>query len=1775
MTDLIQSRGHMKRSITRALSYADNPPANATVFEIKARAERLDKLWADFVAATIQMHAFSNSPDYVSPDEDYNDYEDKYYTACGRYTELTVRLGHNTSPQPDGESHNLNDSISRLVDQQAELLSNMNGNSQPRDSELPKIQIPPFRGAYEDWPSFRDLFISTIDLRKSLTNTQRFHYLKSLLVDDAAKLVQHIPITNSAYSTAWARLVERFDRPRHLINSFLDSFMKLQPVQNENTQQLRKIADGANEIIRGLDAAGHVDRDIWIIYLIQEKIDPISRRKWIHYSRDQTSPTLAEFFEFLDNRCEELELSGTPSMSAFKQNLNGKPFKTSSRSRTFLTQNNVNQNKNCIKCNSIDHNINKCSDFISMSVNDRRLFVKSKSLCFNCLKLGHNSNSCKSHFKCRECNQHHHTLVHIPHPNASQTRNSMNANNTSGLINTPIAQSSHTTPNQPRSGAPWSTVSNISRNPDTLAVLDSPTTRTVLTSSLLTAHNASPLLPTALVDIRTSHGHYITCRVLLDCASELSYITERCSQSLGLSRSPSRIIVSGITGLEGETTRGSCVAHIKSKTTDHTFNACLHILSKITTALPTKTTNVTNLQLQGLSLADPFYNISAPIDVLLGADHVWNIFTFNKIHDSCGNPTAISTTLGWVITSIETQQQDATHSFLALADLDRTIRSFWEIEEIQNNKHVDPQNDAVEDHFLKTHSRTETGKYIVRLPFKNSVVQFGNTLQGTISRFNSVERRLMKNPNLREQYISFMREYEHLNHMRELSPTEIPINDGRVFYLPHHPVLGKKLRVVFDGSYKDTNGLSLNDSLHIGPSLQKNLFNVCLRFRMHKYVFSADIVKMFRQILISSDDCNYQRIIWREDPSLPIKHYQLCTVTYGTACAPFLSNRVLEQLALDYKDEYPVASKIVLNDFYVDDVLTGNDTESELLQTRDQLIELLSKAGLQLDKWVSNSSLIANSNPDVSQQEFLKAEDMGTKKVLGIFWNPKSDTLGYKVEIELHPAPTKRQVLSDVARIFDPLGLLAPIVIQFKILFQELWLLNLEWDDALPPNLMKWWINARNDLEMLSKISLPRYIPNHKTHIELHGFSDASIKAYSAAVYCRTISENGEIQVSLIASKTRVSPLKQHSIPRLELCGARELARLMSIITATLSHKNISTFAWCDSSVVLYWLSHPPSKLKPFVANRTSEILETLNRSCWHHVSSKDNPADCASRGMMTSNLINFDLWWNGPEWMRNELMYQKILDHSNRFDKIADPEAQSEVKTNAINLLTIEDEQDNNVIRLLSERVSTFWKLVRAVGYLKRYIKYLQAENKNDIVGSLNFDELMEARSICIKYAQNDFETERQDLLNNKEISIKSNIQKLNPFMDKKGIIRVGGRITYSNLAFDSKHPIIMPKKHRITHLIIQCEHEKHLHPGVNALFFILRQKYWIVSARNMIRNITFQCLKCFRYRQTSTQQKMSDLPAVRVREAFPFENTGCDYAGPLILKLYNGRKAKTSKGYICLFVCMTTSAIHLELATDLSTECFLAALKRFMARRGKCVHIFSDNGRNFLGASRVLNEMHQVLMSQQHNDIVSASLSEDGIRWTYIPPYSPHWGGIWESAVRSVKLHLRRVIGDTTLTFEQMNTLLVQIEAVVNSRPLGATPDTENNYLSPSHFLLGRPTTMVPEGNTLGINPNKLGYWQHVQNMMQGFWRRWRSEYITSLQNRHKWSKSQTNVKVDDLVLLKEQNVPPAKWPMGKIIEVFNGKDGLTRVVKLRTANGETIRPITKIVVLPIFRN
>lgn len=416
-----------------------------------------------------------------------------------------------------------------------------------------------------------------------------------------------------------------------------------------------------------------------------------------------------------------------------------------------------------------------------------------------------------------------------------------------------------------------------------------------------------------------------------------------------------------------------------------------------------------------------------------------------------------------------------------------------------------------------------------------------------------------------------------------------------------------------------------------------------------------------------------------------------------------------------------------------------------------------------------------------------------------------------------------------------------------------------------------------------------------------------------------------------------------------------------------------------------------------------------------------------------------------------------------------------------------------------------------------------------------------------------------------------KDQLLNLNPFMDNNNTMRVGGRLTNSNYAYDTKHPILLHASHHITNLIVKYYHKLLMHAGPQLMLATLRHKYWIINGRNLVRKITRNCIICCRFNNKGIQPIMGNLPKERLHADFPFQNTAVDYAGPIMVADRKGRGCRLLKAYICVFVCLAVRAVHIELVTELSTNGFIACLNRFIARRGRPSKIFSDNGKNFVGAC---NELSRLLDS---NSIISLYAAEHHIEFKFSPVYSPHFNGLVEGCVKSIKFHLKRIIGLANLTYEELTTLLVQVEAILNSRPLTPLSSDPSDLvaLTPCHFLMGRNIVLTPQvhADDETRNVNTLTRYKRVECLKQHFWTRFYNEYISELQKRHKWQKQHGELHLHQMVLIKDDRLPPNRWLLGRVLHLYPGTDGVSRVVDVHTTSGTLRRAFNRLVPLPLL--
>ncbi|UYV75506.1 hypothetical protein LAZ67_13000424 [Cordylochernes scorpioides] len=749
--------------------------------------------------------------------------------------------------------------------------------------------------------------------------------------------------------------------------------------------------------------------------------------------------------------------------------------------------------------------------------------------------------------------------------------------------------------------------------------------------------------------------------------------------------------------------------------------------------------------------------------------------------------------------------------------------------------------------------------------------------------------------------------------------------------------------------------------------------------------------------------------------------YRLNTVTYGTAAAPFLAMRILLKLVEDEGAKYPRASRAIIKDTYVDDIITGADDLRDGMALRDELIELLRCGRFTLKKWSSHDPTILGNIAKEHCAQKITFEQSKVIRTLGLGW------------------------------------------IQRKIMVQRLWITGLHWDDPMDESLIETWTNFRKELNFIGSLRIPRWLGlgRNTQGVQLHGFGDASEDAYAAAVYIRIPTDDG-VSVKLLASKTKLAPIRKMSIPRLELCAVLLLTRLMKYIMEELNIKMESATCWSDSTIVLSWIRTMSRNLPTFIGNRVAEIQSCPQIREWRYVPTGDNPADIASRGILGSELKQSSIWWTGPTWLSAESTEWPR--------KLPVFENQSQTE-----LLSVHAISETPFLVAIGEMSSTFNGHIRKVAWILRFCHNCH-DSAERYQSHLSTAELRNAHRRILQAIQyQHFREEIRSLTTLGSVKRTSKIYGLAPFLDDQGIFRVGGRLKWApSMTYEQKHPALLPSSGKVAQMIVQAVHMRTLHGSVHLMLSTLRQKYWMLRAKDQVKRCIRECVTCCRYNRVTQDQLMSDLPKERLTPGKPFSISGVDYAGPVNLRLSKGRGRKTEKGYICLFVCFVTRAVHLELITDASTPTFMSAFKRFVARRGHCTRLYSDQGTNFVGAARQLRSCFYLAQNQLKE--LAAVLANDGTEW------------------------------------------------------------------------------------------------QLAQRVLQHLWKRWSRDYLNNLQQRNKWKTISPNIDINTLVLIKEERMPPARWLMGRVVETHPGKDGLVRVVSVRTSVGVLRRPLVKLVLPPV---
>ncbi|XP_072554180.1 uncharacterized protein [Paramormyrops kingsleyae] len=1083
-------------------------------------------------------------------------------------------------------------------------------------------------------------------------------------------------------------------------------------------------------------------------------------------------------------------------------------------------------------------------------------------------------------------------------------------------------------------------------------------------------------------------------------------------------------------------------------------------------------------------------------------------------------------------------------------------------EQTKNDYHVSL---SIEDNaFMKIMKegmkKDVNNRWTAPLPFKSPRPRLPNNRPQAMNRLMSLIRNFDQKPEMRDHFIAFMEKIFQNGHAEIAPPLK---EDEERWYLPlfgvYHPKKPKQIRVVFDSSAQ-YNGLSLNNVLLKGPDLNNSLLGVLMRFRKEAVAFTADIEQMFYCFYVQEKDRNFLRFLWFRDNNLcnDIIEYQMRVHVFGNSPSPAVAIFGLQQSVQCCETESDLDVKqFVTRDFYVDDGLKSLPTVEMAVTLLRKTRDILAKSNLRLHKIAANRKEILEAFPSQDHAKDLKdldleADVLPMQRSLGLLWDLKRDCFTFNVSEETKPF-TRRGVLSTINSLYDPLGFVATVTIQGKSILRELAEDNSDWDTPLPPERKESWILWRESLSALSNLSITRTYtnisPTEAAHRGLYIFCDASNKAIAAVAYLKVTDADKNCEIGFVMGKAKLTPRPEQTIPRLELCAAVLAVELADLVTGELDIQLNSTHFYTDSKVVLGYIYNETRRFYVYVSNRVTRIRRSSQASQWHYVPTNQNPADLATR-FVPAHQLALTNWFIGPKFLLKDKQ-SHLQDTYDLVEPSSDTDIRPQVSTLKITIRT------NLLGAQRFTRFSHWSSLLRAMARLLHIVHAFRSTTNKD--GSckgwhrcgtgVTVEEFEKAKNSVIRAVQGEaYSEEIRCIGGQQEIPKGSPIKNLDPFLDNQGLLRVGGRIAEANLSQTEKHPLIIPGTHYVATLIVKHCHEQTLHQGRLFTEGAVRVAgWWIVGGRKRVSSVIRHCVRCRRLRAPLNVQKMSNLPAERLSTEPPFTNVGLDVFGPWSIFTRRTRGGVTrNKRWAVLFTCLSMRAVHIEVIESLDTSSFINALRRFLAIRGPVKSIHSDRGTNFIGACKELQ-----IPSNINITAVRTYLLEQGCSWTFNPPHASHFGGSWERMVGLARKILDSMFFELKtikLTHEVLVTLMAEVSAIINARPLVpvSTDPTDPFILSPAVLLTQKVDTLsAPAGNFVASDLYKR-QWRQVQHLANTFWDKWKRQFLSTLQIRHKWQSTQQNVSPGTVVVMKDIQSPRNEWPLGLVTKVFPSKDG-----------------------------
>ncbi len=1134
---------------------------------------------------------------------------------------------------------------------------------------------------------------------------------------------------------------------------------------------------------------------------------------------------------------------------------------------------------------------------------------------------------------------------------------------------------------------------------------------------------------------------------------------------------------------------------------------------------------------------------------------------------------------------------------MLLAETLDKVKRLWDLEllGIQKTEEVLLTKEEFEAQKLqdeKTHYDPQRKTWVTSLLFKERPPKVGSNKKRALGILQKVEKSTIQK-GLVDSVTNAYEEYVTKGYAEEVNEDYEP---DEVHYLPAHAVFREdstsmKTRIVFNASAISETGKSLNQCLYQGQCLLPDIVHVLLRFRMKIVGFAMDISRMFLQVKLE-EGMDYLRYFWRNcQTDQKIRTFRMTSLTFGVVSSPFQAIDVVLKHAELFERIYPKAVQVIREQLYMDDVLGGAVDLETAKATVKEIMAFFFEASMQPHKFSSNLRESLECVPD----QFCSPEVV--HKVLGVLWDTSSDQLRVNVKDfdSIKKSDTKRSFLETSAKIYDPNGWIAPCTLKMKLLFQQVWLMEQKearssnsWDKPLPDLIQEQWDEIKADISNLETLEIPR-CPFVKQgpplKMEIFAFGDASQRAYATAIYLVGMHADGSKSSHLALAKTRVAPMKMaqcageyQTIVRLELLAALITARAAAHVKKGIENATEVTGVhfFTDSLINLCRIRKGPSKYRLWVANRIEDILKLSSPKDWHHCPGVMNPADLPSRGLTVEELKNSTLWWSGPDFIQA--------------DKASWPtEAEVHIKEDPEQRkVVVMDEEDWKVCSALEKAekegkawISPNWDFICALA--NRFEDWLKTVKMFACILKLgvpaykkfqkkNFstEERRETERFLWKLTQKrHFDKEHRSLTTGVGVTENSKLAAYNPFLSGEGLIRSNTRLLLSNLPEATRQAIILPRDCPIVKKFVLHKHVLHQHAGTSYLHGLLKEEFLIPRGRQQIRKIVRTCLGRRCVKPVPLGQQEAPLPALRVNDPAPFQSVAVDLFGPMMVFHNCGHEncphPRETKVHCALFTCFQTRAVHLELVDDTGTESFLNAFRAFVARRGTPSTVYSDNAKGFKAASREVRQLYRSINWDR--------VKQDGVtrmvEWFFSTERSPHQNGLCERLVRTVKTPLRVVIGSAKLTRAQLALILVEIEAVVNNRPLATTTDDPNDWvpITPMELVSGRRLEQIPDPKSPKTSTSFSHLWKRRQAILNQFWKRWSHDYLLEQSVRRIWKTPRTDDLMGRVVLVKDDHLSRNEWMIGRIVEILPSKDGLVRNVVVKTKTSRLRRGVQKL--------